>query len=89
MTTPMSIGLRINGATRPASDGAWAIRKNPVTGDVVTRSAAATLTDADAAVEAAANAFPVWSELDQAHVAASFSRPRTSFRSGRRSLPRS
>ena len=35
MTTPVSIGLRINGATRPASDGAWAIRKNPVTGDVV------------------------------------------------------
>ena len=63
MTTPVSIGLRINGSQRPASDGGWAIRTNPVSGDVVTRSAAGTLTDADAAVEAAANAFPVWSEF--------------------------
>jgi vanillin dehydrogenase len=63
MTRPLSIGLRINGAARPASDGAWVSRKNPISGDVVSRSAAATLTDADAAVEAAASAFPAWSDL--------------------------
>ena len=63
MTTLRSIGLRIGGAARPASDDSWAIRRNPVSGEAVTRSAAATPADADAAVDAAASAFPAWSEL--------------------------
>jgi vanillin dehydrogenase len=63
MTTLRSVGLRIGGAVRPASDDSWAIRRNPVSGEAVTRSAAATPADADAAVDAAASAFPAWSEL--------------------------
>jgi benzaldehyde dehydrogenase (NAD) len=37
--------------------------KNPITGDVVTRAAAASVADAKAAADAAAEAFPVWSEM--------------------------
>jgi vanillin dehydrogenase len=63
MDTPISVGLRIGGKVRPASDGAWAERRNPISGEVVTRAAAATLADADAAGEAAGTAFGVWSEM--------------------------
>jgi acyl-CoA reductase-like NAD-dependent aldehyde dehydrogenase len=38
-------------------------RSNPVTGDVATTAKAFTVADADAAVEAAAKAFPAWSAL--------------------------
>lgn len=38
-------------------------RVSPVTGEVVSRSAAATLDDADAAVRAAHAAFPVWADI--------------------------
>ena len=38
-------------------------RANPVTGDIATRAAAATVDDAIAAVEAAKTAFPAWSAL--------------------------
>lgn len=38
-------------------------RVNPVTGEVATTAAAATIADANAAVEAAAAAFPAWSAL--------------------------
>ena len=38
-------------------------RANPVTGDIATRAAAATVDDAIAAVEAAKAAFPAWSAL--------------------------
>ncbi|MEJ2403331.1 MAG: aldehyde dehydrogenase [Candidatus Thiodiazotropha sp.] len=37
-------------------------RLNPVTGEVASRAAAATLDDADAACQAAAEAFPAWAE---------------------------
>ena len=47
----------------PASNGATFDRLNPVTGDVATRAAAATVGDASAAVDAAAAAFPAWSAL--------------------------
>jgi vanillin dehydrogenase len=53
--------LRIGGTARPASSGATFDRGNPITGDVVTRAAAATDADAAAAVDAAAAAFPEWS----------------------------
>src|ERR1700759_1481328 len=63
MNTPISIGLRVGGEVRPAAGGNWAERRHPISGEVVTRSAAATLSDADAAAEAAAEAFGVWSEM--------------------------
>ena len=55
------IQLLIGGKDRDASDGATFDRINPVTGDVATRAAAATLADCDAACDAAAAAFPAWS----------------------------
>jgi acyl-CoA reductase-like NAD-dependent aldehyde dehydrogenase len=58
-----TVNSLIGGADIPASNGNTFDRKNPVSGDVVTRGAAATLQDADAAVAAAANAFPAWAAL--------------------------
>jgi acyl-CoA reductase-like NAD-dependent aldehyde dehydrogenase len=45
-----------------ASNGAIFDRRNPITGEVVTRAAAATLADALSAASAAASAFPDWSQ---------------------------
>jgi acyl-CoA reductase-like NAD-dependent aldehyde dehydrogenase len=45
-----------------ASDGAIFHRQNPMTGEIVTRAAAATLADALSAASAAAGAFPAWSQ---------------------------
>jgi acyl-CoA reductase-like NAD-dependent aldehyde dehydrogenase len=53
--------LLIAGQARPAADGAAYERRDPATGDVATRAAAATLDDVDAAVAAAHAAFPAWS----------------------------
>jgi acyl-CoA reductase-like NAD-dependent aldehyde dehydrogenase len=58
----MDIGLLIGGADTGATSGAIFERKDPVTGDVATRAAAATKDDVDKAVEAAAAAFAGWSE---------------------------
>jgi len=58
----MDIGLLIGGADTGAASGATFERKDPVTGDVATRAAAAKKDDVDKAVEAAAAAFPGWSE---------------------------
>lgn len=55
--------LLIAGKDRPASNAATFDRVSPVTGDVATRAAAATLEDADAAVAAAREAFPAWAAL--------------------------
>ncbi|MGF6272628.1 acyl-CoA reductase-like NAD-dependent aldehyde dehydrogenase [Massilia sp. UYP11] len=55
--------LLLNGQARPASNGATFERRNPATGDVATRAAAATLDDVDAAVAAAKAAFPAWSAM--------------------------
>jgi acyl-CoA reductase-like NAD-dependent aldehyde dehydrogenase len=55
--------LLIAGQARPASNGAAYERRNPATGAVATRAAAATLDDVDAAVGAARDAFPAWSAL--------------------------
>lgn len=57
------VSMLIGGKDYPASNGATFERINPVTGDVASRAPAATLADADAAVEAAAAAFPAWSAL--------------------------
>ena len=55
------IALVIGGQPRAASRTFE--RRNPVTGDVATRAAAASVGDAVAAVEAAQAAFPAWSAL--------------------------
>jgi acyl-CoA reductase-like NAD-dependent aldehyde dehydrogenase len=55
--------LLIAGQARPASGGATYERRDPSTGAVATRAAAATLDDVDAAVAAARAAFPAWSAM--------------------------
>lgn len=59
----LDVPLLIAGHSCPASDGRTFDRVNPVTGEVVSRVAAATLEDADAAVAAAQAAFPAWAAL--------------------------
>ena len=57
------VPLLIAGQARPAADGRTFDRLSPFTGEVVSRVAAATLEDADAAVTAAYAAFPAWAAL--------------------------
>ncbi len=57
----MDIDLLIGGKKVAASGGATFERRNPVTGEVASRAAAATVADANAACDAAAAAFPKWS----------------------------
>ena len=59
----MDVSLLIGDQDRAAGDGASFERRNPVTGEVATRAAAATVEDAKAAADAAAAAFPAWSAL--------------------------
>ena len=58
----MDIGFLIDGVERGASGGATYDRFDPYTGKLATRAAAATVADADAAVDAAAAAFKTWSK---------------------------
>ena len=58
----MDIGFIIDGAAESASAGGIFERKDPVTGRVATRAAAAGLADVEKVVAAAAAAFPAWSE---------------------------
>ncbi|TPK73429.1 aldehyde dehydrogenase [Mesorhizobium sp. B2-4-15] len=58
----MDIGLLIDGDERAATGSASYERLDPFTGRLATRAAAASVSDADAAVEAAAAAFPAWSK---------------------------
>jgi acyl-CoA reductase-like NAD-dependent aldehyde dehydrogenase len=58
----MDIGLLIDGDKRDASGSASFERMDPFTGKLATRAAAASVADANAAVEAAAAAFPAWSK---------------------------
>lgn len=57
------VPLLIAGNAQPAADGRTFERRSPFTGEVVSRVAAATLDDADAAVAAAHAAFPAWAAL--------------------------
>ena len=57
------VQLLIGGHAVAARSGALFERRNPVSGAVVTRCAAAGAADAIAAVDAAAAAFPAWSAL--------------------------
>jgi acyl-CoA reductase-like NAD-dependent aldehyde dehydrogenase len=58
-----NVNLLIGGKQVGARSGASFERRNPVSGHVVSRSAAAGVADAIAAVDAAAAAFPAWSAL--------------------------
>ena len=58
----MDIGLLIDGADRPAADGASFERLDPFTGKMATRAPSSGLADVEAAVAAAAAAFPAWSK---------------------------
>ncbi|MBA1138874.1 aldehyde dehydrogenase [Mesorhizobium neociceri] len=58
----MDIGLLIDGDKRDASGSASFERMDPFTGKLATRAAAASIADANAAVEAAAAAFKTWSK---------------------------
>ena len=53
--------LLIGGKDTPAKSGATFERRSPITGEVVSRSAAASPDDVRAACDAAARAFPEWS----------------------------
>lgn len=59
----MNIDLLIGGRKVAATGGATFERRNPVTGEVATVAAAATVADAKAAVDAAQAAFPKWSAM--------------------------
>ena len=58
----MNVALLINGADVNARNNATFVRKDPVTGQVASTAAAATVEDVNAACAAAAAAFPAWSE---------------------------
>jgi acyl-CoA reductase-like NAD-dependent aldehyde dehydrogenase len=58
-----NVELLIGGVSRGASNGLRAQRCNPVSGELASIAAAATLEDADDAVAAAAAAFPAWAAL--------------------------
>ena len=55
--------LLIGDERRNAAAGAVYLRRNPVTGEVASRAAAASVTDAQAAALAAAGAFEAWAAL--------------------------
>jgi acyl-CoA reductase-like NAD-dependent aldehyde dehydrogenase len=55
--------LLVNDHDLPAADGVVFERLNPITGNVATRAAAASVADAQNAAAAAAAAFPAWSAL--------------------------
>ncbi len=56
-----NVNLLIGGQEIEASSGQTFDRVNPITGEVASRAAAATKEDAEAAANAAAQAFPEWS----------------------------
>lgn len=58
----MNVALLINGAEVKARSNATFDRKDPVTGQVASTAAAAGVEDVNAACDAAAAAFPAWSE---------------------------
>jgi acyl-CoA reductase-like NAD-dependent aldehyde dehydrogenase len=59
----MDIGMLIDGGEIAAKNGATFERKDPFTGKVATRAPAAAVTDANAAADAAAAAFPAWAAM--------------------------
>lgn len=68
------IQLLIAGRDTPAAGSATFERRNPISGEVATRAAAASVADARAAADAAAAAFPAWSALGPSERRARLSR---------------
>jgi benzaldehyde dehydrogenase (NAD) len=62
-TKMQEVQLLIGDRDVPAAKSATFSRHNPISGEVATKAAAATVADARAAVDAAAKAFPTWSAL--------------------------
>ncbi|MQP66588.1 aldehyde dehydrogenase family protein [Niveispirillum sp. SYP-B3756] len=62
MAPNLDAALLIGGQSLQAADGRSFTRRNPLTGEVASTAAAASLSDAAAAAEAAFSAFPAWSE---------------------------
>ena len=58
----MRVDFIIDGEAGGAATGATFVRKDPVTGEVASEAAAAGAADVDKVVEAAARAFPSWSD---------------------------
>jgi acyl-CoA reductase-like NAD-dependent aldehyde dehydrogenase len=58
----MKVDFIIDGVAAPAASGATYARRDPVTGAVASEAAAASEADAARVVEAAARAFPAWSQ---------------------------
>lgn len=63
----MQVQLRIGSTLRDAANGGAFDLRSPLSGEVVTRAAAANATDAVAAVDAADAAFAAWSETGPNH----------------------
>jgi len=61
--TMIAVDLMINNADVKAAGNATFDRLNPMTGDIAARAAASNADDAVRAVDAAAAAFPAWSEM--------------------------
>jgi vanillin dehydrogenase len=61
--SPLDVPLLLRNQNFPASNGVVFERLSPITGQVVSRAAAATPADAAAAVASAAAAFPKWSAV--------------------------
>lgn len=59
----MDANLLIDNKDIAATGGATFERRDPLTGEVATRAAAATVEDANAAVDSAAKAFPAWAAV--------------------------
>ncbi|HEX2337250.1 MAG TPA: aldehyde dehydrogenase family protein, partial [Hyphomicrobiaceae bacterium] len=57
------VQLLIANADRQAAGGGTFDRLNPLTGEIASRAAAASIADARCAADAAAQAFPAWSEM--------------------------
>ena len=66
-SSPMfEVPLLIENDDREAAGGATFDRLNPLTGEIASRAAAASLQDAQRAADAAASAFPAWSQTPPA-----------------------
>lgn len=59
----LDVAMMVNDKDTPAAAGRTFERLNPITGEVASRAPAATVADANAAADAAAAAFPAWSEM--------------------------
>ena len=59
----IDVALLLGDRDVPASTGHVFERLNPITGDLATRAAAASIQDANSAATAAATAFPAWAAL--------------------------